>query len=356
MRDQSTNYKKLELKKFPRTPFSISVEAKYWKTFKFVSHLRQYASVTHIDFSPISPHPFAISSSSRVQIFDPHTNKVSSTISRFKDVVYSGSFRNDGKLLVAGGAEGLVRLCDLSSRFVLKTYKGHQKPVHVTKFSPSNMHIMSASDDCTVKCWDLTSAEPLSVLKGHEDHVRCGSPHSSDVWVTGSYDHKVVLWDIRTGEPINILDHGAPVESVLVYPGGGIVASAGGPKVKIWDILGGGRVIETLDSHQKTVTSLCLDSERSRLFTGSLDRNVMIFSTTTYKLIYSMKYSSPILSMGISPDNTHFVTGMHDGMLSIRYRMIKLDKIAKRKKDNIILQDGDISLEDVIMNQVIQTL
>jgi len=191
---------------------------------------------------------------------------------------------------------------------------------------------MSGSDDMTVKCWDITSSEPISVLNGHEDHVRCGIPHSSDVWVTGSYDHKVCLWDLRLGETINILDHGAPVESVLVYPGGGIVVSSGGPQVKIWDILGGGRLLETLDSHQKTVTCLSLDSERSRLFAGSLDRNVKIFSTTTYKLIHTIKYSSPILSMGISPDNSHFVVGMYDGMLYIRYRIVNMDKIAKNKR------------------------
>jgi len=191
---------------------------------------------------------------------------------------------------------------------------------------------MSASDDCTVRCWDLSTTEQITLLKGHEDHIRCGTAHSSDVWVTGSYDHKVRLWDIRTGEAINVLDHGAPVESVLVYPGGSIVVSAGGPTVKIWDILGGGRVLENIESHQKTVTCLCLDAERSRLFTGSLDRNIKIFSTTTYKLIHSIKYSSPVLCMGISPDSSHFVTGMSDGMLSIRYRVVNMDHVSMKNK------------------------
>jgi len=226
-----------------------------------------------------------------------------------------------------------VRLCDISTKYVLRTFKGHEKAVHVTKFSPNNNHIMSASDDKTVRCWDLTTAEQVMTFEGHQDHVRCGSPQSADVWVTGSYDHSVRLWDVRTGETINVLDHGAPVESVLVYPGGGVVVSAGGPIVKIWDILGGGRVLETLDNHQKTVTSLCIDSERLRLFTGSLDRNIKIFSTTTYKMIHSIKYTTSVFTMGISPDNTHLVTGMSDGMLSIRHRLVDMEKISNAKKD-----------------------
>jgi U3 small nucleolar RNA-associated protein 15 len=328
----TTNYQKLKLKQYPKTPTSLTSEARYWKNFKFTILLRQISAVTSIDFSPVAPHEFAISSSSRVQIFDPNTNKVSSTLSRFKDVVYSGSFRNDGKLLVAGGEEGVVRLCDVSTKFVLRNFKGHEKAVHVTKFSPNNMHVMSASDDRTVRCWDMTTSEELIVLKGHKDHVRCGAPQSADVWITGSYDHLVRLWDVRTGESINILDHGHPVESVLVYPGGGIIVSAGGPTVKIWDILGGGRVLDSLENHQKTVTSLCLDSERSRLFTGSLDRHIKVFSTTSYKMIHSIKYTAPILSMGISPDSSHLVTGMSDGMLSIRHRVVDMEKLASTKK------------------------
>ena len=39
----------------------------------------------------------------------------------------------------------------------------------------------------------------------------------------------MALWDIRDPEhPSLAMDHGAPVEAVLVLPGGGLVASVGG--------------------------------------------------------------------------------------------------------------------------------
>lgn len=36
-------------------------------------------------------------------------------------------FRKDGKLLVAGGDEGLVQVFDVGSRAVLRTMKGHNQ-------------------------------------------------------------------------------------------------------------------------------------------------------------------------------------------------------------------------------------
>lgn len=55
----------------------------------------------------------------QVIIYDGQTKDVARTISRFKDMAYSGSFRSDGKLVVAGSQDGIVQVrstaaaCDL---------------------------------------------------------------------------------------------------------------------------------------------------------------------------------------------------------------------------------------------------
>lgn len=62
---------------------------------------------------------------SQVQVYSPTSLQIHKTISRFKEVAYSGSFRSDGKLLVAGGDEGSVRLFDVDSKSLLRLFKGH---------------------------------------------------------------------------------------------------------------------------------------------------------------------------------------------------------------------------------------
>lgn len=63
----------------------------------------------------------------------------------------------------------------------------------------------------------------------------------------GSYDHTVKLFDARTKSSVMTIEHGHPVESVLLFPSGGLLVSAGNPLksntpniysvVHIWGIL-----------------------------------------------------------------------------------------------------------------------
>jgi U3 small nucleolar RNA-associated protein 15 len=62
-----------------------------------------------------------------VVIYAPKTGKVVKTVTRFKDVARGAEFRKDGKLMVAGGDEGLVQVFDVGSRAVLRTMKGHEQ-------------------------------------------------------------------------------------------------------------------------------------------------------------------------------------------------------------------------------------
>jgi len=263
--------KPLEFVQFPKTPASITPEAKFWKSFKFPILVGHPGAITAIDFNPVSPHSFAVTSSGQVEIFDPHTNEVASTFTKFKSKAYSARYRNDGKAIVAGTTEGLVRVFDTKTRSVLRDFHGHRGATRVTRFSRDNLTVMSGSDDMTLRAWDLMTAQQLSSMTGHKDYIRAGCIHPStpDIWASGSYDHTVKLWDMRSNTETTTLNHGAPVEDLLIFPSGGILVSAGGENVKIWDLFKN-TLLTTLDGHQKTVTSLYVDNNRSTLFSASL--------------------------------------------------------------------------------------
>jgi U3 small nucleolar RNA-associated protein 15 len=55
------------------------------------------------------------------------SNTVKKIIARFGQMASSGRFRYDGRLLVAGGDEGVVRVFDLNNGMILRQFKGHSK-------------------------------------------------------------------------------------------------------------------------------------------------------------------------------------------------------------------------------------
>lgn len=82
--------------------------------------MKEFGPIDYIDFSPIEPHYFAVTCSVRVQIYNPITKLVVKNLSRFRESAYGASFRNDGKLLCAGGEEGNVKLFDVASKSLLR--------------------------------------------------------------------------------------------------------------------------------------------------------------------------------------------------------------------------------------------
>ncbi|KAF9581398.1 snoRNA-binding rRNA-processing protein [Lunasporangiospora selenospora] len=338
----SSDFKSLTIKKYPRLPGRKTAESRYWRKFKSPIIVKEFAAVTSVNFSETSPHDFAVTASTRVQIYCAKTHQVKKTISRFKDVAYSGTIRNDGRLLVAGDATGLVQIFDVGSRAILRTFREHKFPVHVTKFSTDKVHIMSASDDKTVKIWDMPSEAPVMTFRGHEDYIRTGviSRSNPNLILTGSYDQTVKLWDMRTQGSVMTMNHGAPVEAVEMFPDGGVVLASGGPFLKVYDILGGGRPIHALSNHQKTVTTMSFDHSYTRLLTGSLDHHVKIYNVQDYSVVHSVKYPAPVMSVAISPDDTHLVAGMAGGLLSIRQRVVKTEEVQTRRVTEEQLNGG----------------
>lgn len=184
--------------------------------------------------------------------------------------------------------------------------------MHVTKFSHADhTQILSCSDDSTVKLWDVPSQAAITTFTDHTDYVRSGqvAPTNPNLVLTGSYDATVRLFDARTGECEMVMggssseggtQNTAPVEQVLMFPSGTVALSSAGPILRVWDLVAGGRCIRALSNHQKTVTALAFNGNASKLLTGGLDHMVKVYDVSTYKVVHTMRYPSPILCLAVS--------------------------------------------------------
>ncbi len=126
-----------------------------------------------------------------------------------------------------------------------------------------------------------------------QDYVRSvlPSPAGTNLILSGSYDHTLKLWDLRSETSVMQMDHGAPVEAVLMFPSGGTCVSAGGHSVKVWDLLGGGRLLLTVCNHSKTITSLSFDGSCRRLLSGGLDKLVSLWPWWGHGLFQKAVYT-----------------------------------------------------------------
>ncbi|KAI9817042.1 MAG: hypothetical protein M1832_004760 [Thelocarpon impressellum] len=338
----------LPLVKLPAGPAPRTPEQTYWTTFRSHQQIPSPSNfpVTHISHSPPSAGGgsknedlFAVTTGLRVQLYSVRTRKLVKTISRFDDTAHSGELRRDGRVLVAGDDTGAIQVFDVSSRAILKTWKEHKQAVWTMRFSPvESTRMMSASDDKTVRLWDLPSQEAITTFAGHGDYVRAGAFMPTSTFIlSGSYDETVRLWDPRSpGRSAMTFKHSAPVECVLPLPSGTTVLAAAGSQISVLDLVAG-KPLALLKNHQKTVTSLSLASHDSRLVSGGLDGHMKVFETTGWNVVSGSKYPSPILSLAVIPggasqDDKHLAVGMHSGTLSIRTRLSGAQKTRERER------------------------
>ncbi|ELU13410.1 hypothetical protein CAPTEDRAFT_172738 [Capitella teleta] len=318
----ATSYKKTLIESFPTLRENATPDNEYWNRLEPPITRKDHGAVSCINFSPTQPHQYAVTCSTKVQIFSPNTNQPVKNFTRFKDVAYCGTFRDDGQLLVAGGEEGQIRLFDVTTKSMLRVFKAHTSAVRLSKFTTDKLRVISGSDDRTLKLWDVAAENVVHTFEDHQDYIRCGatSKASHDMVLAGCYDHQAYMYDVRQQKRVLSVDHGGPIEDVLIFPSGGIFFTAGGLSIKAWDALSGGKLLATFGQHHKTITSLSFCSNYQRLASGSLDRHVKIYDTATYKPVHSLDFPSAILSVAVSPDDSLVTAGMVDGLLSIQKR------------------------------------
>lgn len=344
--------------KLPSGPSPMTAEQRYWRTFKnaaLVPSATGYAA-THLSWAG---DLFAVTTGTRVHLYSSRTRKLVKTMTRFGDVARGGELRRDAKVLVAGDDGGRMQVFDVGSRAILRTWTHHRLPVWTTRWSPTTpTTLLSASDDKTVRLWDLPAAEPTTTLLGHDDYVRCARfmPGSvANMVVSGSYDATVRLWDPRVGAgPVMTFKHAAPVEDVLPMPSGTTLLAAAGNAVSVLDVVAA-RPLHLISNHQKTVTSLSLASAGRRLVTGGLEGHVKVFETTGWNVVHSSKYQSPVLSVlvipsGDGPDapDRHLAVGMQSGVLSVRTRLTAPEAAREREREREMaaLLSGNVAALD----------
>jgi WD40 repeat protein len=238
-----------------------------------------------------------------------HSNSVSSV-----------AFSPDRKTLASASDDNTIKLWNLQSQKPIATLAGHSNWVSSVAFSPDGLTLASASGDNTIKLWNLQSQKPIATLAGHSDWVNsvAFSPDGLTL-ASASLDKTIKVWNLQSQKPIATLaGHSSLVNSVAFSPDGLTLASASADDtIKLWN-LQSQKPIATLAGHSDSVNSVAFSPDGLTLASASLDNTIKVWNVQSQKPIATLAgHSKSVNSVAFSPDGLTLASASFDNTIKL---------------------------------------
>ncbi|MFC5750639.1 WD40 repeat domain-containing serine/threonine protein kinase [Actinomadura rugatobispora] len=175
----------------------------------------------------------------QIELWETARNERFHVLTGQRENPWSLCFSPDGRLLLSWGHGGQPRLWDVRRRFrspLVATLDGHRAPGESLAFSPDGTHAATV-DGGELRLWSTDGgARPLGPLAGHAADVNAVAfGLGGKIAVTASDDATVRVWDVLAAAwegperaPITTLTgHSGPVRGLAVNRGGTVMATGG---------------------------------------------------------------------------------------------------------------------------------
>jgi len=219
----------------------------------------------------------------------------------------------DGTRLAFAGAGNVILVVDARTAQVLRSLEGHEGAVRAQVFV-SDQRLLSASDDGTVRLWDVARGHLLHDYPGEDGAVMCLAVHPRlPVFVTGAENGVVRRRSLDGDESEVLVRHAAVVHDVAFGPGARLLASVSRDKtVQLLDLASGQRT--TLQGHDRPVHCVAFDPGGRFLVTGGDDPELRIWPTDRAAAITTLEGpENHVAALAVDPAHERIALGAHFG-------------------------------------------
>jgi WD40 repeat protein len=226
----------------------------------------------------------------------------------------------DGRFAVSASNDSTLKVWDLRTGQNKQTLCGHKSGVRAVAVTRDGGWAISASNDRTLKVWDLKTGQPKCSRQVRGGGILAVALTPDEQWIVSALeDGTLKVWDRKTlskKQPLNG-HHERPVTAVVVTPDGRRIISASYDcKLKVWS-LKTGLVERTLNSHRGCVSAVVVTQDGHQAISASLDHTLREWDLKTGESDLLEDHKVPVKDMAATPDGYRIVSAFEDGTLKV---------------------------------------
>lgn len=183
-------------------------------------------------------HSLAVSQDAVVMVPVGHTNRVN-----------AASFSPDGRRVITGAGDNLVKLWDTETGMLLANLSGHKDGISTAMFSGEGNTLITADGNGLIKLWEAKNGKLKANMPGHDTIINMIEINAvGNRMVTASLDGTAKIWNLETRSILFSFQHDGEVLCAKFSPDGKkVVTTAMDETLRIFDAASG-RLLYTFEN------------------------------------------------------------------------------------------------------------
>jgi WD40 repeat protein len=234
-------------------------------------------------FSPDGSTVVSGSADNTIKVWDITTGEATDTFQEelagwFYSIAFSPTREH---ALFSSSADNVPNLWNSETGNEIGTFKGHDNWVYSVTFSPDGDQALSASEDGTMKVWDIENREEMQSFAVDHIWAAAFSPDNRQL-LTGGDDGTLTLWGVENGNQLDSFQgHTSRVYAVAFSTDGSQAVSGDADgTIKVWNLTQG-KAIKTFSAHPDIVSAIAfVPNNDNQVLSASYDNTLKLWDLT----------------------------------------------------------------------------